>query len=127
MEPTEETAVPVTSDSFFEAMESVAPKDKAVAEKTEISEESGLVSEDEKLLSLSKHPGWEIIARRMKSDIEAIASASEVRQGESMDVYGARRAAGDSVIKYVKGYLNTVDSIVNYANEEQKRREQANQ
>ncbi len=118
----EENAVPISLDSFSEAMESVAPK-KEVLEKTEIDEETGLVTEDEKLLSLSKHPGWDIIATRMRADIETISNASEVRQGEAMDVYGARRAAGDQVIKYLKGYLNLVDSIVAYAKEEQIRRD----
>lgn len=110
-----EEAIPVTSMSFAEAMESVSPKDQAVKEKTEIKEDTGLVSEDEKLFSLSRHPGWEIMVSRMKSDIETIEAGAGVRQGETMDVYGARRAAGDEVIKYIKGYINHIESVVAYA------------
>ena len=115
----ETEAVPVTMNSFQEAMESVSPTQE-VKEKIEINEDTDLTTEDEKLFSLSKHPGWEIMASRMRDDIARIEASSGVRQGETMDVYGARRAAGDEVIKYIKGYLTHIESIVAYAKGEGK-------
>lgn len=115
----ETEAVPVTMNSFQEAMESVSPTEE-VKEKIEIDDTSGLTTEDEKLFSLSKHPGWEIMVARMQDDIARIESSAGVRQGETMDVYGARRAAGDEVIKYIRGYIKHIENIVTYVKGEGK-------
>jgi hypothetical protein len=111
----QETGVPITNTSFFAAMQEVEPKDLL------IDEESGLTDEDAKVVHLSKHPGWEVLKERMLSDIKSLELNGKLKPGETMEVYGARRIAEDMVIGYIKQYLDYVESVTNYAKEQQKR------
>jgi hypothetical protein len=110
-----ETGIPVSNTSFFDAFNEAQPSKS----------EERIITDDQKVYSLSKHEGWSIMKRFISAHIEDLRSKYAIKEGESLDVYAARRMAQDTAINYLESTISFVDNIANYVREEDEKRKQS--
>jgi hypothetical protein len=110
-----ETGIPVSSTSFFEAFTESQPREQ----------EQRMITDDEKIFSLSKNEGWPILKQFIMANVEDLRSRYAIAKGEALDVYATRRMAQDTAINHLEAVIGFVDNIAEYVQKEDEKRKQA--